>query len=56
MGVAKYILDHKLATMEFVHQWVNRFDEFEKSLEPFTLESCRAGDGVARGDDRDGCQ
>ncbi len=24
--------------MDFVHQWVNRFDEYAKSLEPFTLE------------------
>ena len=38
MGVSKYILDHNLAKMDFVHQWVNRFDEFAKSLEPFTLE------------------
>ena len=38
MGVCKYILDHNLAKMDFVHQWVNRFDEFAKSLEPFTLE------------------
>ena len=37
-GVAKYILDHGLAKMDFVRQWVNKFDEFEKSLEPYTLE------------------
>ena len=37
-GVAKYILDHKPADMDFVHLWVNHFEEFAKSLEPFTLE------------------
>jgi formate dehydrogenase major subunit len=36
--VAKYILDNGLANMEFVNQWVNHFDEYAKSLEPFTLE------------------
>ena len=37
MGVCKYILDHNLARMDFVNKWVNRFDEFAASLEPFTL-------------------
>ncbi len=37
-GVAKYILDHNLAKLAFVHQWVNKFEEYKKSLEPFTLE------------------
>jgi formate dehydrogenase major subunit len=36
--VAKYILDNGLAKMDFVNQWVNHFDEYAKSLEPFTLE------------------
>jgi formate dehydrogenase major subunit len=36
--VAKYILDNGLAKMDFVQQWVNNFDEYAKSLEPFTLE------------------
>jgi formate dehydrogenase major subunit len=36
--VAKYILDNGLAKMEFVNQWVNHFEEYAKSLEPFTLE------------------
>ncbi len=38
MGVCRYILDHNLAKLDFVHKHVNRFDEFVKSLEPFTLE------------------
>lgn len=36
--VAKYILDNGLAKMDFVDQWVNNFDDYAKSLEPFTLE------------------
>ena len=45
-GVAKYILDHNLADMEFVHKWVNHFDEYVKSLEPFTLEHTEAVTGI----------
>ena len=37
MGVSKYILDHNLARLDFVHEWVNHFEEFTKSLEPWTL-------------------
>ncbi|HEY6376190.1 MAG TPA: formate dehydrogenase subunit alpha [Edaphobacter sp.] len=37
-AIAKYIIDSGLAKMDFVHQWVNNFDEYKKSLEPFTLE------------------
>src|SRR6185312_2643693 len=37
-GVARYILDHKLHKPEFIDQWVNHFDEYAKSLEPYTLE------------------
>ena len=37
-AVAKYILDNGLAKIEFVNQWVNHFEEYAKSLEPFTLE------------------
>ena len=36
--VAKYILDHKLHKPDFIEKWVNKFDEYAKSLEPFTLE------------------
>jgi len=38
MGVAKYILDHNLHQPKFIDQWVHNFDEYKKSLEPFTLE------------------
>ncbi len=45
-GVAKYILDNGLAKMDFVNQWVNHFDEYAKSLEPFTLEHCESVTGI----------
>ncbi len=48
-GVAKYILDHNLAKMDFVHRWVNKFDEYAKSLEPFTLEYVEKVTGIPQG-------
>jgi formate dehydrogenase major subunit len=47
-GVAKYILDHNLAKLDFVHQWVNRFDEYKASLEPFTLEYVEQVTGLSQ--------
>lgn len=38
MAVAKYILDHDLHAKEFVAQWVNGFEAYKESVEPFTLE------------------
>src|SRR3981189_3554113 len=32
------MFDNGLAKMEFIEQWVNNLDEFQKSLEPFTME------------------
>ena len=37
-AVSRYLLDNGLAKTEFINQWVNGFDEYRKSLEPFTLE------------------
>jgi formate dehydrogenase major subunit len=37
-AVTKYILDNGLADQEFIDQWVKRADDFNKSLESFTLE------------------
>ena len=45
-GVAKYILDHNLAKLDFVHKWVNKFEEYAKSLEPFTLEYVETVTGI----------
>ena len=45
-AVAKYILDNGLAKMDFINQWVNHFDEYKKSLEPYTLEYAEKVTGV----------
>jgi len=45
-AVSKYIIDSGLVKMDFVNQWVNHFDEFKKSLEPFTLEYAEKITGV----------
>jgi formate dehydrogenase major subunit len=45
-AIAKYIIDSGLAKMDFVNQWVNNFDAYKKSLEPFTLEYAEEVTGV----------
>jgi formate dehydrogenase major subunit len=45
-AMAKYIIDSGLAKMDFVNQWVNNFDAYKKSLEPFTLEYAEEVTGV----------
>jgi formate dehydrogenase major subunit len=45
-AIAKYIIDSGLAKMEFVNQWVNNFDAYKKSLEPFTMENAEQITGV----------
>jgi formate dehydrogenase major subunit len=45
-GVARYILDHDLHQPGFIEKWVNHFDEYKKSLEPFTLEYTERVSGV----------
>ncbi len=47
-AVAKHILDMGKARMDFVERWVNKFDEYAKSLEPFTLEYAERITGVPR--------
>src|SRR5271157_639888 len=37
-AVSRYLLDNGLASLDFVERWVNGFDEYKKSLEPFTME------------------
>ena len=48
MGVSRYILDNNLAKLDFVHKWVNRFDDFVESLEPFTLEYTEKVTGISQ--------
>ena len=45
-AIAKYILDHGLAKMDFVRQWVNGFDEYARSLMPFTMQFAERVTGV----------
>ena len=45
-AMAKYILDHNLAKLDFIEKHVNKFDEFKKSLEPYTLEYAEKETGV----------
>lgn len=37
-AVTRYLIDNGFAKTEFINRWVNGFDEYRKSLEPFTLE------------------
>ena len=37
-AVTRYLIDNGLAKSEFINQWVNGFEAYRKSLEPFTLE------------------
>ncbi len=37
-AVTRHIIDQGQAQLRFVEQWVNGFEEYKKSLEPFTLE------------------
>ena len=37
-AITRYILDNRLEKKEFLTQWVNGLEDYEKSLEPFTME------------------
>jgi formate dehydrogenase major subunit len=37
-AMSRYMFDKGFAKMEFINQWVNNLGEFQKSLEPFTME------------------
>ncbi|HEY0307480.1 MAG TPA: formate dehydrogenase subunit alpha [Acidobacteriaceae bacterium] len=46
-AVARYLIDHDMAKMDFVEKWVNKFEDYKRSLEPFTLEYAESVTGVA---------
>ncbi len=48
-AIARYIIDNDLHHKEFVEQWVNGFDEYRKSLEPFTMEYAESLTGISAG-------
>ncbi len=37
-AVTRYLIDNNLHKTAFINQWVNGFDEYKKSLQPFTME------------------
>ncbi|GAC1415935.1 MAG: formate dehydrogenase subunit alpha [Acidobacteriaceae bacterium] len=45
-AVAKYLLDQNLHQPDFIAKWVNHFEDYKKSLEPFTLEYAEQITGV----------
>ena len=45
-AIARYIIDNGLAKMDFVNKWVNNFDAYKKSLEPYTMEYAEKITGV----------
>ncbi len=45
-AMSKYILDSGLAKMDFVDKWVNNFEGFKKSLEPYTMDYAERVTGV----------
>jgi formate dehydrogenase major subunit len=47
-ALAKYILDHNLAKMDFIEKWVHKLDEFKESLEPYTLDYAEKTTGISR--------
>jgi formate dehydrogenase major subunit len=46
-AVSRYILDQGLAHTEFLNRWVNNLEEYQKSIEPFTLEFAAETCGVS---------
>ena len=45
-AVTRYLIDNGLAKTDFIEKWVNGFDEYRKSLEPFTLEFAAERSGL----------
>jgi len=45
-AVAKYIIDCGLHKQAFIDQWVNKWDEFKASLEPYTIEYAEKVTGI----------
>ena len=47
-AVTKYIIDNDLHDKAFVDEWVNGFDEYHKSLAPFTMEFAEDTTGISK--------
>lgn len=48
-AVTRYIIESGLHKYDFIAQWVNGFEEYRKSLEPFTLEFAEQVTGIPAG-------
>jgi len=46
-AVSRYLIDNNLHKTTFLNQWVNGFDEYKKSLEPFTMEFASEKTGIS---------
>ncbi|RYG73985.1 formate dehydrogenase subunit alpha [Lentibacillus lipolyticus] len=49
-AVTKYIIDQGWEDSAFIDKWVNEFDAYKQSLEPFTLEYAEEMTGIAKED------
>ena len=45
-AVTRYLIDNGMAKTDFIDQWVTGFNEYRKSLEPFTLEFASERSGL----------
>jgi len=45
-AVARYIIDHDLHDKEFIREWVNHFEEYKQSLDPYTMEYAERVTGI----------
>ena len=45
-AITKWIIDNQLHKQAFIDQWVNQFEEYRKSLEPFTMEYAAERTGI----------
>ncbi len=46
-AVTKHIINAGLAKKDFIDRWVDGFEEYNKSLEPFTLEAAERASGLS---------
>src|SRR6201988_4104393 len=46
-AIIRYLIDNGFAKTEFINCWVNGFDEYRKSLEPFTMEFAAEHTGLS---------
>ena len=47
MAVTKHLIDTGRQNQKFIDQWVNKWPEFQKSLEPYTLEHAEEVTGLS---------